>query len=60
MPKRDGTGPEGEGPLTGRGLGIHGKNIPFNGTTPLRNINRRNQNFNQKFTGRRTVQNRGK
>lgn len=29
MPRRDGTGPQGKGPLTGRGLGVHGEGISF-------------------------------
>lgn len=40
MPRRDGTGPDGKGPKTGRGLGPC-SNGPKGGGKPLRRSNRR-------------------
>lgn len=37
MPRRDGTGPQGKGPKTGRGLGNCGTKTPITEVKPPRN-----------------------
>lgn len=41
MPRRDGTGPDGKGPKTGRGLGPCNNGPKSGGGRPLRRSNRR-------------------